>query len=173
MTSNVEQQTELSVIWCDMVLMWHHYRVATTLSGRWNDACVNGQNKVNTLRPRQDGRYFADDVLKYIFLNENVWISLKIPLKVVPRGPNNNIPALVQIMAWRRSGDKPLSEPMMVSLTTHICVTRPQWVNTLSTHFQSWGPCTLQPWVIMIPTLSSLPVTTKLASLRLSVFSVC
>ena len=42
--------------------------------------------------------------------------------------PINNIPALVQIMAWRRPGDKPLSEPMMVSLLTHICVTRPQWV---------------------------------------------
>ena len=41
----------------------------------------------------------------------------------------SNIPALVQIMAWRRSGDKPLSEPMMVSLPAHICVTRPQWVN--------------------------------------------
>ena len=40
----------------------------------------------------------------------------------------NNNPALVQIMAWRRPGDKPLSEPMMVSLLTHICVTRPQWV---------------------------------------------
>ena len=45
--------------------------------------------------------------------------------------PINNISALVQIMAWRRPGDKPLSEPMMVSLLTHICVTRPQWVNTL------------------------------------------
>ena len=33
-------------------------------------------------------------------------------------------------MAWRRPGDKPLSEPMMVSLLTHICVTRPQWVNS-------------------------------------------
>ena len=86
----------------------------------------------NTLRPRQDGRYFADDVLKCIFLNENVWISLKIPLKFVPRGPINNIPALLQIMAWRRPGDKPLSEPMMVSLLTHICVTRPQWVNVLN-----------------------------------------
>ena len=40
----------------------------------------------------------------------------------------NNIPALVQIMAWRRPGDKTLSEPMMVSLPTHLCVTRPQWV---------------------------------------------
>ena len=44
------------------------------------------------------------------------------------KGPINNIPALVQIMAWRRPGDKRLSEPMMVSLLTHICVTRSQWV---------------------------------------------
>ena len=38
----------------------------------------------------------------------------------------NNIPAVVQIMAWRQPGDKPLSEPMMVSLLMHISVTRPQ-----------------------------------------------
>ena len=38
-------------------------------------------------------------------------------------------PTLVQVMAWRRPGDKLLSEPMMVRLPTHICVTRPQWVN--------------------------------------------
>ena len=38
---------------------------------------------------------------------------MKISLKFVPRGPINNIPALVQIMAWHRAGDKPLSEPMM------------------------------------------------------------
>ena len=43
-----------------------------------------------------------------------------------------NIPALVQIMAWRRPGDKPSSEPMIVSLLTHICITRPQWVNIRS-----------------------------------------
>ena len=49
-------------------------------------------------------------------------------LKFVPKGRINNIPALVQIMAWRRPGNKPLSEPMMVSLLTHICVTMPQWV---------------------------------------------
>ena len=83
---------------------------------------------INTLRPRQNGRRFADDTFKRIFFNENVRISIKISLKFVPKGPINNIPALVQIMDWRRSGDKPLSEPMMVSLLTHICVTRPQWV---------------------------------------------
>ena len=85
---------------------------------------------VNTLRPRQNGRYFPDAIFKCIFLNENAWISLKISLKFVPKVRINNIPALVQMMAWRRPGDKPLSEPMMASLLTHICVTRPQWVNS-------------------------------------------
>ena len=85
---------------------------------------------VNTLRPRQNGRHFADDMFKCIFVNENFWIPIEISLKFVPKGPFNNIPALDQLMAWRRPGDKPLSEPMMVRLPTHICVTRPQWVNT-------------------------------------------
>ena len=56
-------------------------------------------------------------------------------MKFVPKGPINNIPALVQIMAWRRPGDKPLSEPIMVSLPTHICVTRHQWVNITTAAF--------------------------------------
>ena len=72
---------------------------------------------LNTLRPRQDGRHFPDDIFKCIFLNENVWISIKISLKFVPKGPINIIPALVQIMAWRRPGAKPLSEPMVVLFT--------------------------------------------------------
>ena len=82
----------------------------------------------NTLRPRQNGRHFTDDIFKWIFANENVSITIKISLKFVPKGSINNIRALVQIMAWRQPGDKPLSEPMMVILPTHICVTRPQWV---------------------------------------------
>ena len=88
--------------------------------------CIQTNWLINTLRLRQNGRLFADDTLKRIFVNENMRISIKISLKFVPKGPINNIPALVQIMAWRRPGDKPLSEPMMVSLMTHICVTRPQ-----------------------------------------------
>ena len=84
---------------------------------------------LNTLRPRQNGRPYPDDIFKRIFFNQNVWISIKISLKFVPEVRINNIPALIQIMAWCRPGDKPLSEPMMISLLTHICVTRPQWVN--------------------------------------------
>ena len=53
---------------------------------------------INILRPRQNGRHFADDTFKYIFLNENVIISAKIPLTFVPEVPINNIPALVQII---------------------------------------------------------------------------
>ena len=83
----------------------------------------------NTLRPRQNGRHIADDIFKRIFLNENIWIPIKISLKFVPKGPIDTIPALVPIMAWRRLRDKPLSEPMIGRLPTHICVTRPQWVN--------------------------------------------
>ena len=57
---------------------------------------------------RQDGRHFADDIFKCIFLNENIWITIKISLKFVPKGPINNIPTLVQIMSWRQPGDKPI-----------------------------------------------------------------
>ena len=70
-------------------------------------------------------------MFKCIFLNENVWIPIEISLTFVLKGPINNIPALVKTMAWRRPGDKPLSEPMMVNLPTHICVSRPQWVKSL------------------------------------------
>ena len=91
--------------------------------------CTNTVIGVNLLGPKQNGCHFADDVFKRIFYNENVWISLKISMKFVPKAPINNIPALVQMMAWRRPGDKPLSEPMMVNLLIHVCVARPQWVN--------------------------------------------
>ena len=75
---------------------------------------------LNTLRPRQNRSHFADDTFKRIFFNENVRILINISLKFVPKGLINDIPALVQIMAWWRPGDKPLSEPMMVNLLMHI-----------------------------------------------------
>ena len=76
----------------------------------------------NTLRPRHNFRYFTDNIFKCVLLNENVWILLKISLKFVPNFRINNIPALVLIMAWRQPGDKSLSELMMVSLMTQMCI---------------------------------------------------
>ena len=122
-------------------LRWRYMKYGQQRTNRrsyfFHDECMSLLNNVdncdliNTLRPRQNGRHLADDTFKRIFLNENVRISIKISLKFVPKGQINNIPALVQIMAWRRPGDKPLSEPMMVRLLTHIGVTRPQWVKSV------------------------------------------
>ena len=85
------------------------------------EECVHRDNEIISTHWRRDK-------MAAIFLNENIRISITISLKLVTKVPINNIPALVQIMvmAWCRPGDQPLSEPMMVCLLTHICVTRPQ-----------------------------------------------
>ena len=71
------------------------------------------ETHLNTLRLRQNGRHFTDNIFRCIFFNENVWISIKISLKFVAKGPVNNIP---------------LSEPMIVRLLMYICATWPQRV---------------------------------------------
>ena len=65
------------------------------------------------LPPGQNGHIFADDILRCFFVNKKFCISVKISLNFVPRGSIDSDPAMVQIMAWRRIGDKPLSEPML------------------------------------------------------------
>ena len=85
------------------------------------------------------GRDKMAAIFQTTFSNAFSWMKmfkfrLRFHWSLFPRVPINNIPALVQIMAWRRPGDKPLSEPMMVNLLTHICVTRPQWVNHWHTY---------------------------------------
>ena len=55
----------------------------------------------------------ADDIFKCIFLNEKFCIMIRISLKFVPKGPIDNKWALVQVMGWRQTGDKPLPGPMM------------------------------------------------------------
>ena len=95
-------------------------------------SCKKGLGRYNALAHRPWPRLhieaetnwplFSRRHFKCIFFNENVRISIKISVKFVPKGPINNIPGLVKIMAWRQPGDKPLHEPMMVSLLTHMCV---------------------------------------------------
>ena len=83
----------------------------------------------NILRPQQNGSHFPDNY-KYIFTRGNMWIAIKLSLKCASKGPINNIPALVQIKAWYR--------PMMVSLLTHIYVTRPPWVDLIKLIYVSF-----------------------------------
>ena len=80
-----------------------------------------GRDKMDAISQRTFPRAFSLMlfVVFWLYFHWNIFARVKLTIKS----------AMVQLMAWRRSGDKPLSEPMMVSLLTHICVTRPQWVN--------------------------------------------
>ena len=44
-------------------------------------------------------------------------IFIQISWKIVPKGLIDDMSALVQVIAWRRTGNKPLPEPMMAPLT--------------------------------------------------------
>ena len=86
-------------------------------------AAYGKPREVNKSRLRQNGRHFQTtfsnsfSLMKILYFdedfNEKLCILMKISLKFVPRGPINNIPALFQIMAWRRTGNNPFSEAMM------------------------------------------------------------
>ena len=76
-----------------------------------------------------------------------MWILINISQQFVPKGQINNSPALVQITAWDLPGDKPLSEPMMVSSLMHICIPRPQWVKRIGWMvLNKWNCCDYYKW---------------------------
>ena len=98
------------------------------------------------------------DFLEWKFIN-----LINVSPKFVPKHPINNIPSLVQIMAWHQPGNKPLSQPVMVSLLMHICVTLLQWIKETALYFTicnftllqpaaplpSPAPC--RPWIVVLP----------------------
>ena len=84
---------------------------------------------INILGSKQNSRHFADDIFICIFLYEN-WIFNQISLKFVPKRAIDHTWYTNTGLDWRRIDAKPLSEPMMVFLLTHICATRPQCVKT-------------------------------------------
>ena len=75
------------------------------------------QNALTHLPLDKMAAILADDIFKCIFLNANEIITIQISLKFVPMSPIDNTLALVQAMAWRRTGDKPSSEPMLTPFT--------------------------------------------------------
>ena len=84
-----------------------------------SNACVDfkAHHKVNSSTPGQNGRHFEDDIFICIWVNKKFCILIKIWLMFVHKSPIDDDPALVKIMAWRRIGDKPLSEPMLTHFT--------------------------------------------------------
>ena len=140
-------QLTINQHWCRL---WLGGEQATShyLNQSWPSSlmhiCSTRGRSVNTLRPSQNGHLFTDNIFKCIFLNENEWILIQTSLNFVPKGTINNILAMVQIMVWDSPGAKPLLEPMMVRLLMHICITQPQWVNSLKPgdaffHLWTWS----------------------------------
>ena len=135
MASNAEN---VSIWWRHHVYSIHEELLRTRLTyflgthrtalnaGTATDEDCRNWDMFNTLTQRQQGHHYADDIFKSIFFIENV--SIQVFTKFVPKFRINDIPVLVQIKIWRRPGDESLSGPMMFSLLTHICVTRPRWV---------------------------------------------
>ena len=78
---------------------------------------VSTDQGFNPSPPGQNSRHFADDIFICIFVNEKLYILTKITLKFVPKGPINNNPVLVYIMAWHRIGNNQLFEPMLTQFT--------------------------------------------------------
>ena len=58
----------------------------------------------------------TDNIFKSIF-NESVWISITISRKFIPNGPIDYKSALVQVVAWHRTGEQPLPESMLTQFT--------------------------------------------------------
>ena len=124
-----------------MVYLQHQMQLLRVLSENEIESCDRVMN-IYTLKPRQNGGRFSDNILKGLFLNENEWIVIKIALKFVHICPINNVPSLVQIMAWRRPGNKPFSEPCQL-----VCWRIYVSLNLNELTF-SYKQCTRMVWII-------------------------
>ena len=85
--------------------------------------------EVKAISPWTKWPPFANDIYRRIFMNEKFCILNPISLMFVHKGLINNKSALVQAMAWRRAGDKPLPELMLTRLTDAHMRHYGWWVN--------------------------------------------
>ena len=90
--------------------------VMTKFGSLYKDATCSGRSS----RPGQNGCHFGDNIFNCIFMNEKLCTFIGISLKCVSKGPINSKSALVQVMAWCPTGNKPLPEPMMTQSTAYI-----------------------------------------------------
>ena len=114
---------------CDLylyILYFYKYSCTNIFHGRSLYIFYSTCSQLTKFRPIQNDRHIADDIFNDIFLDENCINSDVNFIDVVPKGPINIILPLVQIMAWRRRGDKPLSGPVMLYLLRHKCGTQPK-----------------------------------------------
>ena len=129
---------------------WHYQNDGLKVISRWVQGVVGLMNLWPLVRLwvvlTHWGRDKMAAIFQTTFSNAFSWMKmfkfrLRFHWSLFPRVQLTIFQALVQIMAWHRPGDKPLSEPMMVSLLTHICVTRPQCVNYSLWCHRWWQGC--------------------------------
>ena len=124
-----------SCLGLNVLMAWHNTCRCQAISCTNHDSvhwCIYITKHLNLSLPGRNGHHFADDIFRCILVNEKFYILINISLNFVPKGPIDNNPALVEIMAWCRPGDKPLSEPMMVNLLMSIYIIWPQWIKCWS-----------------------------------------
>ena len=99
-----------------MWLLKSHY-----LNQRWPSSvtliCAILGSWVNSYPPGPNGCHFANKIFKCIFMNKRLCTLIWISLKFVPKIRSDNKCTLVQVLAWRIIGDKPLSELMLTQFT--------------------------------------------------------
>ena len=104
-----------------VITLWQPLQVANMLKRKCfkmtTPSAASDANFVQMTFSFQNGNHSAENIFRCIFMNQKICIFIKISLKFVPKVPIDNNRALVQIMAWRRPGDKPLSEPMLTRFT--------------------------------------------------------
>ena len=99
--------------WLCLLMSWHLMTISRHSTGEDGPSCPAPTQEGLTQWGQTKWTPVCCWYFQLHFFNEILWISIEISLKFVPKGPINNIPAMVQIMAWCRTGDKPLSEPMV------------------------------------------------------------
>ena len=115
------------------IISWHTLIVFILLEYPMWDAPL-----YNTLKPSQNGCHFPYDAFKCTFLNENVWIWSRFHW-FVSNGSINNIPALVQIVAWRRPGDSDMYLHFEFTITSAMGILT--WASIVMTRNRPYAGC--------------------------------
>ena len=106
-----------AIIWTNGGKFTEAYmRHSASVSQRIVSTSAKPQQNTIILSPREQYNcHFADD--KFKFMNERFCILIRISLKFAPQGLVDNNAALVHVIVWRRTGDKPLPGPMLTQFT--------------------------------------------------------
>ena len=91
------------------------------------------------------------DILRTTHSNGFTWNTVFISLNFFPKGPIENMSALVQVMAWRQTGHKPYLDWLWLSSFTYVCHLGPVFISDKTSYRTiSWSieVAKLGSWII-------------------------